>query len=96
MAHSTDNPTPVNIDQIGDAAAAITTLAWAHGITAEPDPIDAFADPASRLADAEVTFDHFERLLLRLARAGVVTDDERFALHTLHLRQKADAVRPLR
>lgn len=93
MAQFEHNPTTLNIDQIGDAATAITTLASTHGITAEPGPIDTFADAASRLSDAEVAFDHFERLLLKLARAGVVTDDERFALHALYLRQLAISTR---
>ena len=80
--------------RIGDAAAAISTLAWTHGITAEPAPIDAFADAAARLSDAEVTFDRTERLLLGLARADLITDEERFALHAAYLLQKADGVRP--
>lgn len=82
--------------QIGDAAAAISTMAWTHGITADPAPIDAFADAAARLSDAEVAFDHIERLLLGLARANLITDEQRFALHAAYLHQKADGVRPVR
>jgi hypothetical protein len=81
--------------RIGDAAAAISTLAWTHGIAAEPAPIDAFADAAARLSDAEVTFDRTERLLLSLARAALITDEERFALHAAYLLQRADGVRPV-
>lgn len=92
MTGSENNPTDVDINQIDNAMAAITTLARTHGITGEPDPIDAFADAASRLADAGVTFDQVERLLVKIARAGLLTDDRRFALHTLYLRQKGDAV----
>jgi hypothetical protein len=84
------------VDRIGDAAAAISTMAWTHGITAEPAPIDAFVDAAARLSDAEVTFDHIERLLLGLARANLVTDEQRFALHAAYLHQKAHGVRPVR
>ena len=83
-------------DRIGDAAAAISTKAWTHGITAEPAPIDAFADAAARLSDAEVTFDHIEGLLLGLARANLVTDEQRFALHAAYLHQKAHGVRSVR
>jgi hypothetical protein len=84
------------MDRIGDAAAAISTMAWTHGITAAPAPIDAFADAAARLSDAELTFDHIERLLLGLARANLVTDEQRFALHAAYLHQRADGVRSVR
>ena len=86
----------LDMDRVGDAAAAISTMAWTHGITAAPAPIDAFADAAARLSDAEVTFDHIERLLLGLARANLVTDEQRFALHAAYLHQKADGVRSVR
>lgn len=80
---------------IGDVATAISTLAWTHGVTATPEPIDAFADATARLCDNEVTFDHTERLLLGLARRGFVTDEQRFALHAAYLQQKASDVRPV-
>ena len=86
----------LDVDRIGDAAAAISTMAWIHGITAAPAPIDAFADAAARLSDAEVTFDHIERLLLGLARANLVTDEQRFALHAAYLHQKTNGVRSVR
>lgn len=92
----TASSTELDLDRIGDAAAAVSTMAWTHGITAAPAPIDAFADAAARLSDAEVTFDHIERLLLGLARANLVTDEQRFALHAAYLHQKADGVRPVR
>jgi hypothetical protein len=82
--------------RIGGAAGAISTLAWTHGITVEPAPIDAFTDAAARLSDAEVTFDRTECLLLGLARADLITDEQRFALHAAYLLQKADDVRPVR
>ena len=86
----------LDLNRVGDAAAAISTMAWTHGITAAPAPIDAFADAAARLSDAEVTFDHIERLLLGLARANLVTDEQRFALHAAYLHQKANGVRSVR
>lgn len=74
---------------VSDAAAAIGTLARRHGISVAAESVDVFADAAARLCgDAEVTFDHTERLLLGLARAGIVTDEQRFALHAAYLRQK--------
>ena len=86
----------LDVNRVGDAAAAISTMAWTHGITAAPAPIDAFADAAARLSDAEVNFDHIERLLLGLARANLVTDEQRFALHAAYLHQKANGVRSVR
>ena len=71
---------------MGDAAATITTLASTYGITAAPEPIDTFADTASRLSDVKITFYRVERLLLALTRAGLVTDAERFALHAAYRR----------
>jgi len=73
---------------VGDAAAAIRTLAQLHGVSAVPEPIDQFANAISRLSDAEITLDPVERLLLGLARKQIVTDTERFALHATYLRQK--------
>ena len=96
MADTIDRTAEVDLSGVGDAAVAINTLAWTHGITAVPEPIDAFADATARLCDTEVTFDHTERLLLGLARAGVVTDEQRFALHAAYLRQQAGDVRPVR
>lgn len=81
---------------IDNVAATISTLAQTYGITAAPKPVDAFADAVTRLCgDIEVTFGHTERLLLGLARAGIVTDEQRFALHAAYLRQKAGDVQPI-
>ena len=52
--------------------------------------------PPRGLSDAEVTFDRTERLLLGLARADLITDEQRFALHAAYLHQKADGIRPVR
>lgn len=96
MSSLTHHSTPeFDTSAIGDVAAAISTMAWTHGISADPAPTDAFADAAARLADADVAFDRIERLLLGLARAGLVTDEQRFALHAAYLQQKASGVRPV-
>ena len=76
-------------EDVGDVAAAIRTLARLHGVSGELEPIDVFARAASRLADADVDLDPVERLLLGLARRGFITDQRRFALHAIYLRQKA-------
>lgn len=96
MPDTLDRLAEPDLSGIGDVATAISTLAWTHGVTAAPEPVDAFADATARLCDSEVTFDHTERLLLGLARGGFVTDEQRFALHTAYLQQKASDVRPLR
>ena len=96
MADTLDRGAEPDMSNVGDTAAAISTLAWTHGVTATPEPVDAFADATARLCDVEITFDHIERLLLGLARAGAVTDAQRFALHAAYLRQKAGDVRPVR
>ena len=92
MADTLDRSTEPDLSGVGDVATAISTLAWMHGVTAAPEPVDTFADAAARLCDTGVTFDHIERLLLGLARAGVVTDEQRFALHAAYLRQQAGGI----
>jgi len=47
MTGTLDRLATLNIDQLGDAAEAITTLAWTRGVTADPDPIGSFADAAT-------------------------------------------------
>lgn len=96
MADIAEFPASLDVSKIGDVAAAISTLAWTNGVTAQPQPIDTFADAAARLCDTEITLDHIEHLLLGLARARVITDEQRFALHAAYLLQKASDVRPVR
>lgn len=86
-----DQPTApaFDVDRVGNVAAAVMTLARVHGIVDEPAVIDDFANAGSRLSDADVELDYVERLLLALARAGIVDDRERFGLHTVYLHQKA-------
>jgi len=92
MSHARTEFPSLGVGEIGDAREAIATLAWTHGLTGKPEPVDAFVDAAARLSDAAATFDHHERLLIELARRGVVSDTERFALHAAYLTQRADAV----
>lgn len=60
-----------------------------HNVRHAEAPIDVFATAASRLSDLGVTLDDIELLLLALARNGVVTGRQRFALHAACLRQKS-------
>lgn len=69
------------------AATWVRDTARRHGVTFAETPVDAFAAAVSRLSDAGVQLDQTEQLLLALARAGIVTDAQRFALHAAYLRQ---------
>jgi hypothetical protein len=83
----------LEIDRVvhGHAPVAewIDTTAMLHGVSCAPEPIDDFADAVSRLSDAAVHLDEPERQLLALFRAGLISDDHRFALHAAYLRQRA-------
>lgn len=69
------------------AASWIRDAARRHAVTVTETPVDTFAAAVSRLSDAGVQLDQTEQLLLALARARVVTDPQRFALHAAYLRQ---------
>lgn len=77
-----------DLDRVGDVAAAVEHLAWTHGITAEPEPIDAFADNVNRLCDQEITFDRTEMLLIKLIRVGVISEEDGVTMHAAHLAQR--------
>ncbi len=96
MADTLDQAPVLSLEEIGDAREAISTLAWTHGVTAEPEPVDAFVDDATRLCSNDVQFDHIELLLLGLARAEVITDEQRLALHGAYIHQRAADLRYLR
>ncbi len=93
MADQPDILSTTDLSQFGDIAGAIGAFAWTHGITADPDPIDSFVADVTRLCDQNVAFDRTEMLLLKIARAGLVDDAQRFALHAAYLRQQNDGVR---
>lgn len=69
------------------AASWIRHTARRHGVTFTEAPVDTFAVAVSRLSDAGIRLDHTEQLLLALARAGIVSDTHRFALHAAYLPQ---------
>ena len=97
MTDASDQRVKLDVVWSDDAGVPITPLARRHDISAAAEPVDTFVEAATRLyGDAEVTFDHTERLLLGLARAGIVTDEQRFALHAAYLRQTATDVPPIR
>lgn len=75
------------IDGRTNVAAWIRITAQQAGVTAEPQPIDTFANAVSRLSDAGVQLDNTEQLLLALDRAGIVTGTNAVRLHAAYLRQ---------
>ena len=70
-----------------NVAAWIQATAQQAGVSAEPQPVDVFADAVSRLSDAAVRLDPVEQLLLALDRAGIVTGPSAVRLHAAYLRQ---------
>ncbi len=74
--------------ETASVAETIRALARRHGIAYQPTPLDAFAADVSRLSDAEVAPDAVEDLLQVLARVGVITHAQRFALHAAYLRER--------
>jgi hypothetical protein len=79
------DPLPPNI------AAFVRRLATEHGIAYRPTALDALAAAISRLADDETAPYETADLLLCLARAGVLAEPKRFALHAACLRERDGA-----
>lgn len=88
MADLLRSLTPHDLKPFGNIAQQVEHVAWTHGITADPEPIDAFAADVTRLCDQVVTFDRIEMLLIKLTRAGVINDGQSFTLHAAYLAQR--------
>ena len=86
--------TAKDIQPVGDIAAEIEHMAWTHGITADPDPIDAFAATVTRLCDQDIKLDRIETLLVKLERAGLLDGHRSVELHAAYLRQNPNVLRP--
>lgn len=84
-----NNVTAQDIEPFGDIAAAIEHMAWTHGITAEPEPVDAFVSDVNRLCDQDVKFDRIEMLLIKLQRARLLDAHRGVELHAAYLRQNS-------
>ena len=89
-----NNVTARDIQPFGDIAAEIEHMAWTHGITADPDPIDAFAATLTRLCDQDIKLDRIETLLVKLERAGLLDGHRSVELHAAYLRQNPNLLRP--
>jgi hypothetical protein len=72
----------------GGVAAWTRATAEHHGLLAQTEPVDTFADAVSRLSEAEVDLDPTERLLLAIERAGIVDGRQDVLLHAAYLRPK--------
>ena len=72
----------------GGVAAWARATAEHHGLVAQTEPVDTFADAISRLSDAEVDLDPNERLLLAIERAGIVDGRQGVLLHAAYPRRK--------
>jgi hypothetical protein len=86
--------TAKTIQPFGNIAAEIEHMAWTHEITAEPEPIDAFASTVTRLCDQDITLDRIEMLLVKLERAELLDGDRSVELHAAYLRQNPKVLRP--
>jgi hypothetical protein len=97
---STATPHPIDASLIADASAgSLDVAAWtrataaARQIALTAEPIDTFVDAATHLADTRVHMDETEQVLLALARHGLISDAQRFALHAAHLRSQTQTGR---
>ncbi len=68
-------------------AQHVEDLARQHRVSFEPGALDAFASSVTRLSDAEPAPDRIENLLDALRQAGVLSANQRFALHAAYLRE---------
>ena len=65
----------------------VRQLARKNRVQYKPASTDALAATFARLSDAEHNPDEIEHLLLALSRAGIITRQARFKLHTAYLKQ---------
>jgi hypothetical protein len=72
----------------GGIAAWTRATAEHHGLVAQTEAVDTFADAISRLSDAEVDLDPIEGLLLAVEHAGIVDGRQGVLLHATYLHQK--------
>jgi len=66
-------------------AAWVRATAHKHDIAFMAGSVDIFANAVSRLSDRDVQIDEVEQLLLALARRGIITNQQRRALHTAYI-----------
>jgi hypothetical protein len=77
-------------DDIGGLPAKerIHALARVHGVVYRPNPLDDLGNTITRLAGDDVQLDDTQLLLLALARAGFISDEEAGDLHIAYMRQR--------
>lgn len=69
----------------------VRALAKLHQITDKQDRIDNLAFTLTRLSGDEVVLDEVERLIVKLARADVISQDQAFLLLERYLDEKETA-----
>jgi hypothetical protein len=70
------------------AREKILSLARAHGVVYQPNPLDDLGNAITRLAGDDVQLDDTELLLLALEREGYVSHQEANHLHLTYMRQR--------
>lgn len=71
-----------------NTAERVRQLAREHGVTAKRTGADAMADVTARLAGDEPSRDEIHDLLINLARAGVLSDDESMDLFVSYQKER--------
>ncbi len=69
------------IQNSASVAEWVRAIARQHGIAFMAGSVDIFANAVSRLSDLDVHVDEIEQLLLALGRRGIITNQQRCALH---------------
>ncbi len=84
------------IQDSASVAAWARAIALQHGIAFMAGSVDIFANAVSRLSDLDVQVDEVEQLLLALGRRGIITNQQRCALHGayVHRGSPIDAAGP--
>ncbi|WP_147306456.1 hypothetical protein [Methylovirgula sp. 4M-Z18] len=79
--------TQYSVENATNASLAdqIRGLGACHGISCPTDPHGPWANKMAELAGEEVRLDQVESTLLELSRIGVLTSEERLALHRAYL-----------
>ena len=75
-------------DDNGSVRATVAKLASDHNVIYVETDLDAFAEVATRLAGDVVKLDDTERLMLALARAGVIDRPEAVSMFVAYGREK--------
>jgi hypothetical protein len=82
-------PAVAYVRQQSPAKERIHALARAHGVIYRPNALDDLGNTYARLSGDDVQLDDTQLLLLVLARAGHVSNEEADDLHVAYLKERA-------